>query len=162
MKGARPETKVKCLPVDPDLYDFILIPIHLEQGKHWLLASIDVRERKMQLLDCSQKYSSRWRGQIHSILWVWLVASVRRLKAMGADIQEEPQWGIDTDHVNPLEVAELPGLRSLAGRNPLVESGFKKGAPSSARLLGGEGRSHLAVLNITVDKERPNGQKQWR
>jgi hypothetical protein len=106
-RGAGPQTKVPCLPVDPAMYDFIFIPIHLEQGKHWLLASIDVRERKMQLLDCSQKYSSRWRGQIHSILWVWFVASVRRLRAMGTVIQEEPQWGIDMDHVNLLDVAEL-------------------------------------------------------
>jgi hypothetical protein len=55
----------------------------------------------MQLLDCSQKYSSRWRGQIHSLLWVWLVASVRRLKALGAEIQEEPQWGIDMTMSTP-------------------------------------------------------------
>ena len=41
---------------------------HLQHGRHWLLASIDVKARKMHLYDCSQKYGSKWRGQIHSIL----------------------------------------------------------------------------------------------
>jgi hypothetical protein len=36
-RGTGPETKVKCLPVDPALYDHIFIPIHLQHGRHWLL-----------------------------------------------------------------------------------------------------------------------------
>jgi hypothetical protein len=82
-RGTGPATKVKCLPVDPDLYDQIFVPIHLKSGRHWLLASIDVKARKMQLYDCSQKYGRKWRGQIHGLLWVWFLASVRRLRAMG-------------------------------------------------------------------------------
>lgn len=116
----------------------------------------------MQQLDCSQKYGSRWRGQIHSILWVWFVASVQRLRSIGAAIQENSQWGIDMGNVNLLDVAELPGLRSLAVRSHLVEGKLKKDAPDITRLIGGEARSHLAVLNITVEEEKPNSQKQWR
>ena len=56
---------------------------------------------------------------------------------MGTATQEEPQWGIDMDHVNLLDVEELPGLLSLAVRSPLVEGGLKKGAPNSTRLMGG-------------------------
>jgi hypothetical protein len=119
-RGGGPETKVKYLPVDPALHDFIFIPICIPQGKHWLLASIDVQKCEMQLLDCSKNYSGRWREQIHSILWVWFVASVRRLRARGAAIQEEPQWRIDISHVNLLDIAELPGLRSSQMRNHLV------------------------------------------
>ena len=134
-RDGRSGTKVKYLPVDPALYDFIFIPICIAQGKHWLLASIDVQKREMQLLDCSKNHSGKWRGRIHSILWVWFVASVRRLRARGAAIQEEPQWRIDISHVNLLDVAELPGLRSSQVRNHLVECGFKKCAPDIAKLL---------------------------
>ncbi len=76
------------------------------------VASIDVQKREMQLLDCSKEYGGRWRGQIHSILWVWFVASVRRLRAGGVAIPEEPRWRIDMSQVNLLDVAELPGLNS--------------------------------------------------
>ena len=161
-RGTGPETKFKCLPVDPALYDHIFIPIHLQHGRHWLLASIDVKARKMQLYDCSQKYGSKWRGQIHSLLWVWFVASIRRLRAMGTAIQEEPQWGIDTGIVKMQDVEELPGLLSSGVRSNLVESRLKKCAPDITRLLGGAALSRLAVLNITVEGERPNGQRQWR
>jgi hypothetical protein len=161
-RGTGPETKVKCLPVDPALYDHIFIPIHLKHGRHWPLASIDVKARKMQLYDCSQKYGSKWRGQIHSLLWLWFVASIRRLRAMGTAIQEEPQWGIDTGNVNLQDVEDLPGLRSPGVRSNLVESRLNKGAPDIAQLLGGAALSRLAVLNITVEGKRPNGQKQWR
>ena len=57
--GGGPATKVKYLPVDPALYDFIFIPICISQGRHWLLASIDVQKREMQLLDCSKEYGGR-------------------------------------------------------------------------------------------------------
>jgi Ulp1 family protease len=30
------------------MYDFIFIPICIPQGRHWLLASIDVQKREMQ------------------------------------------------------------------------------------------------------------------
>jgi hypothetical protein len=159
-RGGRAGTKIKFLHVDPALYDFILIPICIAGGKRWLLASIDVQKREMQLLDCSKNYSGRWRGQIHSILWVWFVASVRRLRARGAAIQEEPQWRIDISHVNLLDIAELPGLRSSQVRNHLVECGLKKCAPNIAKLLGGAERSCLAALNITVDEDRSN-PRQW-
>jgi hypothetical protein len=161
VRGTRPETKVKFLPVDPALYDLIFIPIHLQQGRHWLLASIDMKARKMQLHDCSQRYGSKWRGQIHSILWVWFVASIKRLRATGVAIQEEPQWGINTCNVNLQDVEELPGLRSPGVRSQLVESRLKKCAPDITRLLGGIALSRLAVLNITVEGERPNSQRQW-
>jgi hypothetical protein len=116
----------------------------------------------MQLYDCSQKYGSKWRGQIHSLLWVWFVASIRRLRAMGTAIQEEPQWGIDTGNLNLQDVEELPGLRSPGVRSNLVESRLKKCAPGITSLLGGASLSRLAVLNITVEGEGPNGQRQWR
>ena len=128
-RGTGPATKVKCLPVDPALYDHIFIPIHLQRGRHWLLASIDVKARKMQLYDCSQKYGSKWRGQIHSLLWVWFMALVRRLRTMGTAIQEEPQWGFDTGNVNLQDVEELPGLRSPGVRSNLVENRLKKCVP---------------------------------
>ena len=99
------------------------------------MASIDVQKREMQLLDCSKEYGGRWRGQIHSILWVWFVALVRRLRARGAAIPEEPQWRIDINQVNLLDVAELPGLNSSQVRNHLVECGFKKCVPDIAKLL---------------------------
>ncbi len=159
--GRRPATKVKYLPVDPALYDFIFIPICIPQGKHWLLASIDVQKREMQLLDCSKEYGGRWRGQIHSILWVWFVASVRRLRAGGAAIPEEPRWKIDISQVNLLDVAELPGLNSSRVRDHLVECGVKKCAPDIAKLLRGTDRSRLAALNITVEEDRFN-LRQWR
>jgi hypothetical protein len=114
----------------------------------------------MQLYDCSQKYGSKWRGQIHSLLWVWFMASVRRLRAVGTAIQEEPQWGIDTGIVKRQDVEELPGLLSSGVRSNLVESRLKKCAPDITRLLGGAALSRLAVLNITVEGERPNGQRQ--
>jgi hypothetical protein len=41
VRGTGPATKVKCLPVDPALCDHIFILIHLQRGRHWLLASID-------------------------------------------------------------------------------------------------------------------------
>jgi hypothetical protein len=158
--GRRPATKVKYLPVDPALYDFIFIPICIPQGKHWLLASIDVQKREMQLLDCSKEYGGRWRGQIHSILWVWFVASVRRLRARGVAIPEEPRWRIDISRVNLLDVAELPGLNSSRVRDHLVECGVKKCPPDVAKLLGGADRSRLAALNITVEEDRFN-PRQW-
>ena len=160
-RGGRSGTKIKFLPVDPAMYDFIFIPICIAGGKHWLLASIDVQKCEMQLLDCSKNYSGRWRGQIHSILWVWFVASVRRLRARGAATQEEPQWRIDISHVNLLDIAELPGLRSSQMRNHLVECGLKKCAPNITKLLGGAERSCLAALNITVDEDRST-LRQWR
>ena len=164
--GTRHETKVKFLSVDPALYDLIFIPIQLQHGRHWLLASIDVKARKMQLYDCSQRYGSKWRGQIHSILWVWFVASIKRLRATGVAIQEEPQWGINTNlqelNVNLQDVEELPGLRSPGVRSQLVESRLKECAPDITRLLGGIVLSRLSVLNITVEGERPNSQRQWR
>jgi hypothetical protein len=159
--GRGPATKVKYLPVDPALYDFIFIPICIPQGRHWLLASIDVQKREMQLLDCSKEYGGRWRGQIHSILWVWFVASVRRLRAGGVAIPEEPRWRIDISQVNLLDVAELPGLNSSRVRDHLVECGVKKCAPDMAKLLGGADRSRLAALNITVEEDRCN-LRQWR
>jgi hypothetical protein len=155
-RGGGPGTKVKYLPVDPAPYDFIFIPICIAQGKHWLLASIDVQKREMQLLDCSKNYSGRWRGQIHSILWVWFVALVRRLRARGVAIQEEPQWRIDISQVNLLDVVELPGLKYSQVRNHLVECGLKKCSPNIAKLLGGAERGCLAALNITVDEDRSN------
>jgi hypothetical protein len=115
----------------------------------------------MQLHDCSQRYGRKWRGQIHSILWVWFVASIKRLKATGVAIQEEPQWGINTCNVNLQYVEELPGLRSPAVRSQLVESTLKKCAPDITRLLGGIALSRLALLNITVEGERPNSRRQW-
>jgi hypothetical protein len=160
-RGTGPATKVKCLPVDPALYDYIFIPIHLQRGLHWLLASIDVKTIKMQLYHCSQKYGSKWRGQIHSLLWVWFVASVRRLRAMGTAIQEEPQWGIDMCNVDLQDVEDLPGLQSPGVRSNLIESRLNKCNPDITRLLGGAVLSLLAVLNITVEGDRPNGQRQW-
>ena len=157
-RGTGPATKVMCLPVDPALYNYIFIPIHLQRGRHWLLASIDVKARKMQPYDCSQKYGSKWRGQIHSLLWVWFMASVRRLRAMGTAIQEEPQWGVDMCNVDLQDVEDLPGLRSPGVRSKLVESRLNKCAPDITRLLGGAALSRLAVLNITVEGDRPNGQ----
>ena len=81
---------------------------------------------------------------------------------MGTAIQEEPQWGIDTGNVNLQDVEELPGLRSPGVRSNLVESRLKKCAPDITSLLGGASLSRLAVLNITVEGEGPNGQRQWR
>jgi hypothetical protein len=116
----------------------------------------------MQLYDCSQKYGSKWRGQIHSLLWVWFMASVRRLRAVGTAIQEEPQWGIDMCNVDLQNVEDLPGLRSPGVRSNLVESRPNKCAPDFTRLLGGVALSRLAVLNITIDGVRPKSQRQWR
>ena len=81
---------------------------------------------------------------------------------MGTAIQEEPQWGFDTGNVNLQDVEELPGLRSPGVRSNLVESRLKKCAPGITSLLGGASLSRLAVLNITVEGEGPNGQRQWR
>ena len=48
--------RLKFLPVDPALHDhLIFVPIYLKNGKHWLLASINVQAQKMQLFDCSQR-----------------------------------------------------------------------------------------------------------
>jgi hypothetical protein len=162
VRGTGPATKVKCLPVDPALYDHIFFPIHLQRGRHWLLANIDVKARKMQLYDCSQKYGSKWRGQIHSLLWVWFLASVRRLRATGTAIQEEPQWGIDVGNVDLQDVEDLPGLRSPGVRSHLVESKLNKCAPDIPRLIEGAALSRLAVLNIAIDEARLTTQRQWR
>ena len=161
-RGMGPATNVKCLPVNPDLYDHIFVPIHLKRGKHWLLASIDVKARKMQLYDCSQEYGRKWRGQIHSLLWVWFLASIRRLSAMGTAIQEEPWWEIDMCNVDLQDIEDLPGLRSPGVRSNLAGSWLNEGAPDGTRLLGGAVRSRLAVLNITVNGMRPDSQRQWR
>ena len=67
-------------------------------------------------------------------------SSVRRLRAGGVAIPEEPRWRIDISQVNLLDVAELPGLNSSRVRDHLVECGVKKCPPDIAKLLGGASR----------------------
>jgi hypothetical protein len=107
---------IKFLSVDPAFYDHIFVPIYLKSGKHWLLASVDVQAQKTQLVDSSKRYGRKWlwRGQIHSILWVWFFASVKKLRATGAAIKEEPQWEIVTRTGDPFRM-----LWIYQGWNPL-------------------------------------------
>jgi hypothetical protein len=159
-EGRRETRATKFLPVDPALDDNIFVPIHLKNGKHWLLASIDVQAQKMQLFDCLQRYGRQWRGQIHNILRVWFLASVRKLRATGAVIKEELQWGIDICTVDlkyygstRAEISQLCS-RLEAGR-------LEKRAPDITQLLGGETLSSLAALNTTVDGGLKGSQLRW-
>jgi hypothetical protein len=65
-----------------------------------------VQAQKTQLVDSSKRYGRKWlwRGQIHSILWVWFFASVKKLRATGAAIKEEPQWEIVTRTGDPFRM----------------------------------------------------------
>jgi len=74
--GRRAHRKGRWLQMDLNLYTNIMMPINIPQ--HWLLAWVDVRAKKMHLLDCSREYGKGWRGTIHGLMWIWLLASVRR------------------------------------------------------------------------------------
>ncbi len=105
----------------------------------------------MQLLDCAVKSSQQWSGQVHGLLWVWFLASVRRLRAAGTAIKEEPKWRIDIHTVDPWGVTDLPGLRSPTVRGKLEANRLEKDVVDVPRLVGGEALSKLAMLNITVN-----------
>jgi hypothetical protein len=55
----------------------------------------------MQMLDCAVKNNQQWGGQVHGLLWVWFLASVRRHRTAGMAIKEEPKWRIDIHTVDP-------------------------------------------------------------
>jgi hypothetical protein len=46
-------------------------------------------------LDCSKAFGKAWRGRIHALLWVWFLASVRRVREEHGDNVKEPIWSID-------------------------------------------------------------------
>jgi hypothetical protein len=79
------------------------------------------------------------------------VASVKKLRATGAVIQEEPQGGINVCTIDLQDVTDLPGLRSTIVRSKLEKSRLQKCAPDITQLLGGETLSRLAAMNITVE-----------
>jgi hypothetical protein len=92
-------SNIKFLPVDPALYGRLFIPIR--HKKPLLVVSIDVQANKMQMLYCAVKNNQQWGGQVHGLLWVWFLASVRRLRTAGMPIKEEPKWRIDIHTVDP-------------------------------------------------------------
>ena len=104
----RSHTKHRWLQMDIDVYNNVMLPINLPQ--HWLLAWIDVRSRKMHLLDCSKEYGASCRGTMHGLLWVWLLASVRRRNAATGDAHAEPVWAIDLRTVEVDDLSLLPGF----------------------------------------------------
>ena len=104
----RAHRKGRWLQMDLNLYNNIMMPINIPQ--HWLLAWIDVKAKKMHLLDCSREYGKGWRGTIHGLMWIWLLASVRRRNTTTKDATAEPIWSIDLRTVDVNDLSLLPGF----------------------------------------------------
>ena len=47
---------------------------------------------------------------MHGLLWVWLLASVRRRSAVTGDAHAEPVWAIDLQTVDVDDLSLLPGF----------------------------------------------------
>ena len=152
------------LQVNPAFHRNIYIPIHLERGNHWLMAWIDTRARKFQLLDCSQAFGKAWRGRIHALLWVWFLASVKRVREEHGDNVKEPVWSIDLSQVHLSDLELLPGFHH---ENIQALTRMRTDRTSTIagarRVLGTGNIGQLALLNIELrwGGEAEDDHWQW-
>ena len=152
------------LQVNPAFHRNICVPIHLENGNHWLMAGIDTRARKLKLLDCSKAFGKAWRGRIHALLWVWFLASVRRVREEHGDNVKEPIWSIDLSQVCLSDLRLLPGFHSENMKELTKMQTERTGTIAGARkVLGTDNISQLALLNIELrwGGEAEDDHWQW-
>ena len=155
--------KATQLQVNPAFHRNICVPIHLKNGNHWLLAGIDTRARKLQLLDCSQAFGRAWRGQIHALLWVWFLASVKRVREEHGDDVEEPIWSIDLSQVCLSDLELLPGFHREGIKALEKMRTERSGTIAGARkVLGTDNISQLALLNIELRWGGEAGDDHWQ
>ena len=118
---------------------------------HWLLAWIDTQNREMHLLDCSNTFGNRHSSTIHGLMWVWFLASVRRLNATLGEEIEEPVWSIDAQTADLNTLKLLPGFTRLnceqIQQHRVGETGSLAGVKT---ILGSCNISKLTNLNIVV------------
>ena len=163
-KGAasrRAHKQGRWLQLDLNMYDNIMLPINLPQ--HWLLAWIDAKSRRLHLLDCSKEYGKGWRGTIHGLLWIWLVASVRRRNAATGAAATEPIWSIDLRTVDVHDLSLLPGFtreardRILRCRRDTTET-----LSTVKSVLGASNIIKLTNLNIELRWGGPGDPWHWQ
>ena len=151
------------LQVNPAFHRNIYIPIHLDGGDHWLMACIETRTRKLQLLDCSQEFGRAWRGRLHALLWVWFLASVRRIRKEHEDNVREPIWSIDLSRVRLKDLELLPGFnRANIQELTRMRTDVTSTIEGARRVLGTEGLGQLSLLNIEVRWGGEAGEDRWQ
>ena len=157
----RAHKQSRWLQLDLNMYDNIMLPINLPQ--HWLLAWIDAKSRRLHLLDCSKEYGKGWRGTIHGLLWIWLVASVRRRNATTGAAATEPIWSIDLRTVDVHDLSLLPGFtreardRILRCRRDTTET-----LSTVKSVLGASNIIKLTNLNIELRWGGPGDPRHWQ
>ena len=151
------------LQVNPAFHRNIYIPIHLDGGDHWLMACIETRTRKLQLLDCSQEFGRAWRGRLHALLWVWFLASVRRIRKEHEDNVREPIWSIDLSRVRLKDLELLPGFnRANIQELTRMRTDVTSTIEGARSVLGTEGLGQLSLLNIEVRWGGEAGEDRWQ
>ena len=147
--------------MDLNLYTNIMMPINIPQ--HWLLAWVDVKAKKMHLLDCSREYGKGWRGTIHGLMWIWLLASVRRRNTTTKDTTAEPIWSIDLRTVDVNDLSLLPGFTREARERIRQCRRDKTETLSTVKsILGADNVVKLTNLNIELRWGGARDPRHWQ
>ena len=88
---------------------------------------------------------------MHGLLWVWLLASVRRRSAVTGDAHAEPVWAIDLQTVEVDDLSLLPGFTKDARERIRKCRRDKTGTLSVVQnILGQDNACALTNLNIAL------------
>ena len=100
---------------------------------------------------------------MHGLLWVWLLASVRRRSAVTGDAHAEPVWAIDLQTVDVDDLSLLPGFTRDARERIRKCRRDKTGTLSVVQnILGQDNASALTNLNIALRWGGPKDPRHWQ
>ena len=161
--GLRRIRQMQRMALDPAVYDDILLPVRLRAAKHWLLVAINNKSRTMSLLDCSQEFGKKWRGEVHALTWAWFLGVHRHLRAKGESRVQEPQWTVDISTVNFDDLSGLPGFTPLAISELRQLQKHRLTLERTRQVLGDEAWSQLSNLRIQLCAHvAPRSENAWQ